>query len=367
MTKDGHLASGLGNGKIKIWNISNGIVVNTLEAHTEKINALALLSSGDLASGSDDNTVKIWFSSTNSVKSSLDARDNVNCLKELKNGELASGQNDFTIKIWDVNAPMLKDTLYGHLNKVNDLELLPNGDLASCSDDFSIKIWDTNSFTLKHNLYGHNTAVNKLKLLSNGHLASGSSGRSVAGANIQNSFELIDTSSLGLSNALVIDTFLSELNGNLIKIWDVSIQSILRNMTNVADVLSLELLEISAEKDTLNTSGAPTSTSITSGEFSTIKSTSQNMDLTTLRSEIDSTSDILSSSLSSIDTTGFSSAETTAINNPSKESTVASTKTSQVGTGFNFEQISSAQAVDLLKSSYDLSGCLANCSNKGLY
>jgi WD40 repeat protein len=345
MTKDGHLASGLGNGKIKIWNISNGIVVNTLEAHTEKINALALLSSGDLASGSDDNTVKIWFSSTNSVKSSLDARDNVNCLKELKNGELASGQNDFTIKIWDVNAPMLKDTLYGHLNKVNDLELLPNGDLASCSDDFSIKIWDTNSFTLKHNLYGHNTAVNKLKLLSNGHLASGSSGRSVAGENIQNSFELIDTSSLGLSNTLVIDNFLSELNGNLIKIWDVSIQSILRNMTNVADVLSL----------------------VTSDEFSTKKSTSQNMDLTTLRSEIDSTSDILSSSLSSIDTTGFSSAETTAINNPSKESTVASTITSQVGPGFNFEQISSAQAVDLLKSSYDLSGCLANCSNKGLY
>ena len=366
MTRDGHLASGLGNGKIKIWNTTNGIIVNTLEAHTKKINALALLSNGDLASGSEDKTIKIWFSSTNSVKFSLDAGDSVNCLKELKNGELASGLNDSSIKIWDINtnlASRLVKNLIGHKDRVNDLELLPNGDLASCSDDGSIKIWDTNSYSLRHDLYGHLTAVNKLKLLSNGHLASGSSGRSAAGEYIQNNLG-INGIHIPTIVMPVIDNFFNELNGNSIKIWDVSNKSLLSNITNVADVLSLELLEISANNTTLNFS----STSITSSseELTTIKST-QNMELTSARLEIHSTSDNLNSRTSTSNAIDITAAETTTVNNPNEDVTVPRTITNYLEPGFNFEQMSSTQALDLLKSSYDLSGCLANCSNKGVF
>ena len=216
---------------------------------------------------------------------------------------------------------------------------------------------------MRHDLYGHLTSVNKLKLLSNGHLASGSSGRSAAGAKIQNNFGIIDNS-IGSSVMSVIDNFYNELNGNSILIWDVSKKGLLSNITNVADVLSLELLEISANNTTLNFSG--TSITSSSEELTTIKST-QNMELTSARLEIHSTSDNLNSRTSTSNAIDITAAETTTVNNPNEDVTVPRTITNYLEPGFNFEQMSSTQALDLLKSSYDLSGCLANCSNKGVF
>ena len=55
------LASGSGDGTIKLWNLATGQEVRTLSGHTDSVYSVALSPDGQtLASGSGDHTIKIW-------------------------------------------------------------------------------------------------------------------------------------------------------------------------------------------------------------------------------------------------------------------------------------------------------------------
>ena len=60
LLSNGDLASGSGDNSIIIWNPNNGIKLMTLQVHTLSVISLALLSNGDLASGSYDDSIIIW-------------------------------------------------------------------------------------------------------------------------------------------------------------------------------------------------------------------------------------------------------------------------------------------------------------------
>lgn len=99
---DGSLAasqywSSLGN-NINIYSTITGALIRTLLGHTNTVKAIVVLPDMSLASGSGDGTIKIWNTNTGNLIRSFNPSGTVNCLTVLLNGALASGSN--SIQIW---------------------------------------------------------------------------------------------------------------------------------------------------------------------------------------------------------------------------------------------------------------------------
>ena len=55
------LASGSDDRTVRLWNVDDGGLIQTLKGHTEFVNSVAFSSDGSMmASGSDDDTVILW-------------------------------------------------------------------------------------------------------------------------------------------------------------------------------------------------------------------------------------------------------------------------------------------------------------------
>ena len=174
-----YLASGSGDKTIKIWNVNNGQLKQTLTDHSDSVLSVAFSADGQyLASGSRDTTIKIWNVNNGQLKQTLtDHSDLVLSVAFSADGQyLASGSRDTTIKIWNVNNGQLKQTLTDHSDLVLSVAFSADGQyLASGSDDKTIKIWNVNNGQLKQTLTGHSNWVGSVAFSPDGqYLASGS-------------------------------------------------------------------------------------------------------------------------------------------------------------------------------------------------
>ena len=139
-----HLAAGLENGDINIYNINDGNLVSSLKGHTNLVNDLVQISADLLASSSGDQTVRIWNLTTNTCKFILTGHTNwVYGLKQITSNILASGSLDTTIKLWDITTGQLIRTLTGHTSDIWwSVDLLNSQTLVSGSFDQTIKLWN---------------------------------------------------------------------------------------------------------------------------------------------------------------------------------------------------------------------------------
>jgi WD40 repeat protein len=163
------------NDSIYIYNYDNGIAINELEGHSERVTSLAELPNKRLASGSNDSTIKIWDLNTfTCIKTLNEHIDWIVCLKNLPNNRLASGSEveDRTIKIWDIDNYECISTLSGHSQSVNCLEYISNNRLVSSGHNV-INIWNLNDNCLINTIEGHTTGVTCLKRISDNQIASG--------------------------------------------------------------------------------------------------------------------------------------------------------------------------------------------------
>ncbi len=180
------LASGAGDGSVKIWDISeinHTKCLQTLKGHKNWVWGVDFSPDGQtLASGSEDRTLRLW-----------DVRTGV-CLRVLeghthwiwtvafnKNGQIASGSGDGTVKIWDVSTGKCLQTLTGHKDLVWSVAFSPDGEiLASGSEDRTIKFWDLQTGKCLQTLEGHTQEVFSIAFSPDGKmLASGSGDRTV--------------------------------------------------------------------------------------------------------------------------------------------------------------------------------------------
>jgi len=171
---------------IKIWELSTGKLLRSLEGHNESINAVIVTPDGNqIISGSYDKTIKVWELSTGKLLRSLDGHtSSVHTVSLTSDGKyIVSGSWDNTIKIWEFSTGRLLHSLDGHIDWVYSVSVSPDGkyivsgsgDYFGDSRDCTIKIWELSTGRLIRNLEGHTKSVNTVQVTQDGNqIVSGS-------------------------------------------------------------------------------------------------------------------------------------------------------------------------------------------------
>ena len=163
--------------RIRLWDVASGQLQATLEGHTGGVNSVLFSPDGlTLASGSYDGTIRLWDVASGQPKATLEGHWVGSFSFSLDGLTLANGGSwDDRIRLWDVASGQLQATLEGHTSAVNSVLFLPDGlTLASGSYDGTIRLWDVASGQPKATLEGHTSAVNSVLFSPDGlTLASG--------------------------------------------------------------------------------------------------------------------------------------------------------------------------------------------------
>lgn len=142
------LASASTDWTIKLWELSTGEVLRTLQGHTHAVMSVAFSPQPNhrvIASGSFDRTVRLWNLNNGECFRVFQGHTQpVFSVTFSPDGKtIASGSFDCTIKLWSVNTGECLQTLQGHSNRVFGAVFSPNGKIiASASGDETIKLWD---------------------------------------------------------------------------------------------------------------------------------------------------------------------------------------------------------------------------------
>jgi WD40 repeat protein len=126
-----------------VWAISAAscILLRTLVGHTDCVSYLAVLPNDLLASGSGDGTVRVWNTTNGVCVHVLTHAAHVCALLALPSGNLVSASYDSTVLVWDTTTGACLFTLE-HYNFVKALAVLPDGRLVSGCGSGSVTVWD---------------------------------------------------------------------------------------------------------------------------------------------------------------------------------------------------------------------------------
>lgn len=147
------LAIGYSDNKIRIVNLKDFLLLQTIDAHTISIFSLCHSPENNfLVSGSRDAHLKFWdcwnhYAATEDIVAHLYAINHVAYSPD--NQFFATCSMDKSIKIWDAKTNKLlkvidKSRHAGHATSVNKLAWLTQNLLLSCSDDKKISLWKIN-------------------------------------------------------------------------------------------------------------------------------------------------------------------------------------------------------------------------------
>lgn len=130
------LATGGGDpsrsGELMIWNISDGSLVQSIDAaHGDTVLDVSFSPDGRiLASGSADRMIKLWDVESGALLKTLEGHTHhVNAIAwNVNRHELATGSADATVKIWDIDSGQATKTMSGLKSEVTDLVFIGRDD-----------------------------------------------------------------------------------------------------------------------------------------------------------------------------------------------------------------------------------------------
>ncbi|MCH8029133.1 MAG: protein kinase [Candidatus Dadabacteria bacterium] len=185
MFRDGrNVITGSKDGKVRLWDITNGKLLRTFEGHDDEVNSVSVSPKGSHAlSGSGDSTSIVWDLATRRLLTRLDDNNqSITCVRFSPNGKhVALSCTDSTIVLWNVTGEKLIHSFEGHKGAVFSLCFSPDGRyLASGSADNSIRVWDLKSGRLSYRLLGHDDDVYDLCYSPDGrYILSGSGDQTI--------------------------------------------------------------------------------------------------------------------------------------------------------------------------------------------
>ena len=140
------LASGGGDGTVRLWNVENRTEQVAFKGHDGSVNGVAFDPIGKiLLSGGDDGTVRMWDMTANLALAVVKVPGgSVRSLAvDSSNKLLASGSANGTIRLWDLATKFELDYFDGHDGSVSSVTFDSTGRLlASGGDDNKVRLWD---------------------------------------------------------------------------------------------------------------------------------------------------------------------------------------------------------------------------------
>ena len=197
LSGDGRIAlSGSADRTLKLWELSAGRCLHTLEGDMGGVSAAALSLDGQLAlSGSTDATLKLWDVRTGDcLRTCREDLDILTSVAMSADGRLAvSSSIDGTVHLWDLSAGRLVRVLRGHTGPVHSVALRVDGRFALTGSALFIvrndgerlftsgqlKVWDTATGRCLPLFEDLSEAVTALSLSADGRFALTGCGQSV--------------------------------------------------------------------------------------------------------------------------------------------------------------------------------------------
>jgi len=153
------MATGSYDKQIKLWDLESGNELQTLEGHNGAIFGLAFRPDGKiLASASSDRTIKLWETSTGKRTDTLSqpTREQYAVAWNQKGNRLFAGGVDNRIRIWEVSekatetSNQILESQFAHEGTILTLALSSDGrKLVSSASDGSVKLWSAEPLALE--------------------------------------------------------------------------------------------------------------------------------------------------------------------------------------------------------------------------
>lgn len=138
--------TGSDDASVRLWNVHDGICIDTIEIHSGSVLALAVDYRGSCfySAGADAEIVRYGLSARNPVLRYAGHRESVFGLSLSGNGRyLLSAGEDMTLRLWDTQSGRCVRQMRGHASRVHTVCLSEDSRFAvSGSSDHSIRLWD---------------------------------------------------------------------------------------------------------------------------------------------------------------------------------------------------------------------------------
>lgn len=135
------LASGSGDGTIRLWRTADGVCVRTVGPLGAPVRSMCSTGNDSFASVGNDGMLRTWTSAGDKVGEVKASSQYLYAVAfSASRGELLTGGEEGVLKAWSVRDLRLLQTV-GHLSEIFGIAVCPNGDVAVACGDGSCLIW----------------------------------------------------------------------------------------------------------------------------------------------------------------------------------------------------------------------------------